>query len=107
MRRHPTEAEGQVALNMSQAARFIASKCGGKSPCPRVLQRHCHADRLDYFRIAESRAFFTTEEWVLHYLDRSEAPAEGNSPQQEVQKRASRALARRAARYSRTGGGTQ
>jgi hypothetical protein len=107
MRRHPTEAEGHVSLNMSQASRFIAEKCGGKSLCPRVLQRHCHAGRLDYFRIAESRAFYTTEAWILNYLDRGQAPIKGSVPQQDAKQRADKAIARRAARNARKGGNSR
>ncbi len=102
MRRPPTDAEGQKALNLSEASRLIAHKCGGKAPCPRVLQRHCHNGRLDYFRIAGSRPFLTTEAWVLAYLAGDTAAGNTARPASpDIERRAARAMAQRQLRHSR------
>ena len=108
MRRCPTDAEGQKSLNLSEAARLIKAKCGGVGPCSRVLQRHCHKGRLDYFRLPNARAFFTTEAWVEAYLASdlaSPRSTPGTSP--ELDRRTARALAQRQLRHAATrkGGG--
>ena len=106
MRRCPTDAEGQKSLSLSEAARLIKTKCGGVGPCPRVLQRHCHRGRLDYFRLPKARAFYTTETWIQAYLDGDTTPARpAGEPSREVALRTARALTKRDLRHTAKNGG--
>ncbi len=106
MRRNPTDAEGQKALNLSEASCLIAHKCGGRAPGPRVLQRHCHAGRLDYFRIADARPFLTTEAWVLAYLEGDTVAGSVARPASlDRERRARHAVARRQIRQAGEEGG--
>ena len=106
MRRTPTDAEGQKALNLSETSRLIAHKCGGKAPGPRDLQPHCHNGRLDYFRIAGSRPLLTTEAWVLAYLEGDTTAGSVARPaSSDRERRARHAVARRQIRQAREEGG--
>ena len=105
MQRNPIEAEGQKAITLGGAHRFIKEKCGGIAPCPRVLQRHCHSGRLDYFRIASCRRFLTTESWVLAYLEGNPPQVAGGQISTDRERRARHAVARRQIRQAREEGG--
>ncbi len=106
MQRNPIEAEGQKAITLGGAHRFIKEKCGGIAPCPRVLQRHCHNGRLDYFRIAGSRPFLTTEAWVLAYLEGDTMAGSVARPASlDRERRARHAVARRQIRQAGEEGG--
>ena len=105
MQRNPIDAEGEESLNLTETHRFIKKLCGGKAPCPRVLQRHCHTGRLDYFRIASCRRFLTTESWVRAYLEGNAPKVAGDQNFTDRDRRTRHAIARRQIRQAGTKGG--